>query len=51
MEKKVKVGLIRETKIPPDRRVPLTPAQVVELKDKYPVRGILCTAVRYQLLY
>ncbi len=36
MEKKVKVGLIRETKIPPDRRVPLTPSQVVELKDKYP---------------
>jgi len=36
MEKRVKVGLIRETKIPPDRRVPLTPSQVVELKEKYP---------------
>lgn len=36
MEKKVKVGLIRETKTPPDRRVPLTPSQVVELKEKYP---------------
>ncbi len=36
MEKKVKVGIVRETKIPPDRRVPLTPAQVVELKEKYP---------------
>ena len=36
MEKKVKVGIVRETKIPPDRRVPLTPSQVVELKEKYP---------------
>jgi saccharopine dehydrogenase (NAD+, L-lysine-forming) len=36
MGKKVKVGIIRETKIPPDRRVPLTPAQVIELKEKYP---------------
>jgi saccharopine dehydrogenase (NAD+, L-lysine-forming) len=36
MEKRVKVGLLRETKIPPDRRVPLTPAQVVELQEKYP---------------
>jgi saccharopine dehydrogenase (NAD+, L-lysine forming) len=36
MDKRVKVGIIRETKIPPDRRVPLTPAQVVELREKYP---------------
>ena len=36
MEKRVKVGILRETKIPPDRRVPLTPAQVVELREKYP---------------
>ena len=36
MEKKVKVGILRETKIPPDRRVPLTPAQIVELREKYP---------------
>jgi alanine dehydrogenase len=36
MEKRVKVGLLRETKTPPDRRVPLTPAQVVELQEKYP---------------
>ena len=32
----MRVGIIRETKIPPDRRVPLTPAQVVELREKYP---------------
>lgn len=36
MERKVKVGILRETKIPPDRRVPLTPAQVAELREKYP---------------
>jgi alanine dehydrogenase len=36
MEKRVKAGLLRETKTPPDRRVPLTPAQVVELQEKYP---------------
>lgn len=36
MQKRVKVGLLRETRIPPDRRVPLTPAQIVELKEKYP---------------
>ena len=30
------MGLLRETKIPPDRRTPLTPAQIVELKEKYP---------------
>jgi saccharopine dehydrogenase (NAD+, L-lysine-forming) len=36
MENRVKVGLLRETRIPPDRRVPLTPAQIVELREKYP---------------
>jgi len=37
MEKRVKIGILRETKIPPDRRVPLTPSQVVELKESFPV--------------
>jgi alanine dehydrogenase len=36
MEKRVKIGILRETKIPPDRRVPLTPSQVVELKESFP---------------
>ena len=36
MKRELIVGILRETKIPPDRRVPLTPAQIVELKDKYP---------------
>lgn len=36
MEKKLKVGILRETKIPPDRRVPLTPSQITELRTQYP---------------
>jgi alanine dehydrogenase len=36
MEKKLKVGILRETKNPPDRRVPLTPSQIVALKEVYP---------------
>jgi len=30
--KSVKVGILRETKNPPDRRVPLTPPQIIALK-------------------
>jgi len=36
MEKSLKVGILRETKNPPDRRVPLTPNQIINLKDQYP---------------
>jgi saccharopine dehydrogenase (NAD+, L-lysine forming) len=36
MEKTVKVGILRETKNPPDRRVPLTPPQIVALEELYP---------------
>ena len=36
MENRLKVGILRETKTPPDRRVPLTPAQIVDLQIKYP---------------
>ena len=31
-----RIGILRETKSPPDRRVPLTPAQCRELLDRYP---------------
>lgn len=30
------LGVIREGKVPPDKRVPLTPAQCVEVQNKYP---------------
>ena len=36
MEKAVKIGILRETKNPPDRRVPLTPSQIVALEELYP---------------
>lgn len=36
MEKTIKVGILRETKNPPDRRVPLTPPQIIALEELYP---------------
>jgi saccharopine dehydrogenase (NAD+, L-lysine forming) len=37
MEERLKVGILRETKNPPDRRVPLTPPQIVALQELYPL--------------
>jgi saccharopine dehydrogenase (NAD+, L-lysine-forming) len=36
MEMNLKVGILRETKSPPDRRVPLTPPQIIALEELYP---------------
>jgi len=36
MDRKIKVGVLKETKNPPDRRVPVPPDQAVELINKYP---------------
>ena len=36
MTKKIKVGVLRETKNPPDKRVPVTPSQVVKLTERFP---------------
>jgi len=36
MENTLRVGILRETKNPPDRRVPLTPSQIASLQDTYP---------------
>jgi saccharopine dehydrogenase (NAD+, L-lysine forming) len=33
---KISLGIIRETKVPPDKRVPLTPVQCRTLLDRYP---------------
>ncbi len=33
---RLKIGILREGKVPPDARVPLTPAQCVELVQRYP---------------
>ena len=32
----MKIGILRETRNPPDRRVPLTPPQIVALEELYP---------------
>jgi saccharopine dehydrogenase (NAD+, L-lysine-forming) len=36
MKKSLRVGILRETKNPPDRRVPLTPPQIIALEEMYP---------------
>jgi len=36
MERTIKIGILRETKNPPDRRVPLTPPQIIALEELYP---------------
>ncbi|MFH0843293.1 MAG: NAD(P)-dependent oxidoreductase [Bacteroidota bacterium] len=36
MEKTLRIGILRETKNPPDRRVPLTPPQIIVLQEQYP---------------
>ncbi|NOQ26408.1 MAG: alanine dehydrogenase [Bacteroidales bacterium] len=36
MTSKIKLGVIRETKNPPDKRVPVTPSQVVILTERFP---------------
>lgn len=36
MANKIKVGILRETKNPPDKRVAITPVQAVELMEKFP---------------
>ena len=33
---KVKIGVIREGKVPPDFRVPLTPVQCVQVMNQFP---------------
>lgn len=36
MMKVLKIGILRETKNPPDRRVPLTPEQILRLQEMFP---------------
>jgi saccharopine dehydrogenase (NAD+, L-lysine forming) len=35
MTNKIRIGILRETRNPPDRRVPLTPPQIVALEENY----------------
>lgn len=36
MERKIKFGVLKETKTPPDRRVAVTPEQCVEIQKRFP---------------
>jgi alanine dehydrogenase len=36
MVRPLKIGILRETRNPPDRRVPLTPPQIIALQELYP---------------
>jgi hypothetical protein len=38
---KIKIGLIREGKVPPDKRVPLSPKQARQLMDTFPQAEVL----------
>jgi saccharopine dehydrogenase (NAD+, L-lysine-forming) len=38
----LKLGLIREGKVPPDKRVPFSPAQVEEIKQRFPNINVVC---------
>jgi saccharopine dehydrogenase (NAD+, L-lysine forming) len=40
--KPVKIGLIREGKNPPDKRVPFTPLQTEEIEQRYPNVKVVC---------
>src|SRR6056297_1775917 len=35
-----RVGILRETKNPPDRRVPLTPAQCLTFQERFPKKEL-----------
>jgi len=38
----LKLGLIHEGKVPPDKRVPFSPAQAEEIKQRYPNVNVVC---------
>jgi saccharopine dehydrogenase (NAD+, L-lysine forming) len=38
----IKIGLIREGKNPPDKRVPFTPAQAEEIEQRFPHVKVIC---------
>ena len=37
---KIKIGILKEGKTPPDERVPFSPEQVREILDRHPVLDI-----------
>jgi alanine dehydrogenase len=41
MNKNIRIGILKETKLPPDRRVPFSPEQIRMLKDLFPM-AVFC---------
>jgi alanine dehydrogenase len=37
MNRVIRIGILKETKIPPDHRVPFTPGQIKTLKERFPM--------------
>jgi saccharopine dehydrogenase (NAD+, L-lysine forming) len=44
----IKIGLIREGKVPPDKRVPFTPQQVEEIIQRYPQVEVICQSSEHR---
>lgn len=42
--KSIKLGIIREGKVPPDKRVPFTPLQTEEIEQRFPHVKVICQA-------
>lgn len=42
MHREIKIGIIREGKVPPDKRVPFTPLQTEEIQQRYPNTRVIC---------
>ncbi|MBX2958166.1 MAG: alanine dehydrogenase [Cyclobacteriaceae bacterium] len=42
--KSIKLGIIREGKVPPDKRVPFTPLQTEEIEQRFPNVKVICQA-------
>lgn len=40
--KSIKLGIIREGKVPPDKRVPFTPLQTEEIQQRFPHVKVIC---------
>jgi len=40
--KQIKIGIIREGKVPPDKRTPFTPLQVEEIEQRYSQAKVIC---------
>lgn len=42
MSRPIRIGIIKEGKVPPDKRVPFTPLQTEEIQQRYPNVTVVC---------